>query len=143
MPIVGFNFDKVAAERIAKTIDKVEIRHKVRIKDLAQEELPIKKAEETLKFYFEYKADYEPKLGNILLEGHLFYVDDPKKIKEIFNNWKKEKKIAQPLMQQLMNTILIKCGIKALNLSQEINMPPHIPLPTLRPQGQRPEDYIG
>ncbi|MBI2110275.1 hypothetical protein HYT51_00660 [Candidatus Woesearchaeota archaeon] len=48
MPIVGFNFDKVAAERIAKTIDKVEIRHKVRIKDLSQEELPIKKQKKHL-----------------------------------------------------------------------------------------------
>ena len=102
-----------------------------------------KKAEETLKFSFEYKVWYEPKIGNILLEGHFFYVDEQKKIKEILTNWKKDKKIAQPLMQQLMNNIIIKCSIKALTLSQDVNLPPHIPLPTVRPQGKRPEDYIG
>src|SRR3989344_7095642 len=132
MPIIGFNFDKIATERMASNLEKVEVNHKIRIKDLIQEALPIKKAEETLKFNFEYKVWYEPKVGNIFLEGHFFYVDDQKKIKEILTNWKKDKKIAQPLMQQLMNNIIIKCGIKALSLSQDVNLPPHIPLPTVR-----------
>src|SRR3989344_6165730 len=142
MPIIGFNFDKILGERTAKDIAKVSIDHKVRIKDVKQEALPVKKADETLKFTFEYKIEYLTNVGNILLEGHLFYVDEPKKIKEIFNNWKKDKKIEQALMQPIMNTILVKCGIKALSLSQDINLPPHIPLPTVKPKASRPEDYI-
>ena len=143
MPIVGLNFEKITAEKTSTISGEVQVKNNVRIKDVKTENIAIKKSDETLKFSFEYAVNYEPNLGNITLEGHVLYVEDPKKIKEILAAWKKDKKITPGVMQSIMNHIIVKCSIKALTLSQETNLPPHLPLPTLREEGKRPEDYIG
>lgn len=142
MPIVGFNFDHINVEKLSQITGKINIKNDIGIKNLEQEKLPIGKSEESLKFHFEYSLDYQPKIGNITLKGHILYLDEPKKIKEIMTGWKKNKKIPPDITEQILNTVLFKCNIKALALSQEVNLPPHIQMPRLRP-GKRPEDYIG
>ena len=39
------------------------------------------------------------------------------------------KKIAKDIMSRVLNAVLAKCNIEALILSQEVNLPPPIPLP--------------
>jgi len=142
MPIIGFNFDKINIEKLKKVEGKVSIKHNIGIKDVNEEKLLIGKSEEVLNFSFEYEVQYEPKIGNLLLKGTIIYLDEPKRIKEIMKNWKKNKKLPQELMSQLINTIMFRCNIRSLSLSQEVNLPPHIPLPKVSPS-KRPEDYIG
>ena len=60
-------------------------------------------------------------------------MEDPKKIKELLSSWEKDKKIPNSVMPAIFNTILAKCNVKALTLSQEINLPPHIRLPIVKP----------
>ena len=55
------------------------------------------------------------------------------KIKEYLSSWEKDKSIPTDIMSQILNTILFKCNVKALNLSQEVNLPPHIQLPRVKP----------
>ena len=46
-------------------------------------------------------------------------------------------------MAQVLNFVLAKCNIKALILSQDVNLPPQIPLPKLTTKKQQVEQYIG
>ena len=71
------------------------------------------------------------------------FLDNTKNNKEILDKWKKDKELDQKLMMQVLNFILAKCNIKALSLSQEVNLPPQIPLPKLTAKKQQAEQYIG
>ena len=144
MPIVGFNFERVSGEKKNIITKEVKIRNNASITNILEEKLPIEGSKgEVLKFTFEYITSYEPEIGEIELKGHILYLDDTKKIKEILKSWKKDKKIPQELMQQLLNIIIRRSSIKALTLSEELNLPPQIPLPKLTPLKPENNEYIG
>lgn len=142
MPIVGFEFTKIDVEKQSKITGKVKVNHNINIKSVETEKFSLPKPEEILKFTFHYKVDYQPKIGHITLDGFVLLHEDAKKTKEIIADWKKSKKIPTPITQQIVNTILFRCSIKALTMSQEVNLPPHLPLPKLKP-GKDPSNYIG
>jgi hypothetical protein len=132
MPIVGFNFNKIIAEKNNKIIGKVDIKNNLSIKSIEQEKIALEKSEEILKFNFEYVISYEPSIGKIAINGNVLYMAESKKIKEILNEWKKEKKLSKELAPKILNTILAKCNIKALTLSQEVSLPPHLKMPFVK-----------
>lgn len=132
MPIVGFNFDKIGAKKDNKITGKVQIKNNVDIKNVEQEKLSITSSDDILKISFEFKASYEPGIGAIQINGHILYMEEPKKIEEISKNWKKSKNLPKDLAPQIVNSILSRCNIKALTLSQDVNLPPHIRLPSLK-----------
>lgn len=141
MPIVGFNFEKILSERKEGISGPIKITSDINLKDVVEEKFKVGKSEELLKFNFEFKIGYE-QIGSIELNGHVLYLDEPKKIKEILNEWKKNKNIPQEIARQIINTILFKCNIKALSLEQDINLPPHLNLPKVQPV-KDPKEYIG
>jgi len=143
MPIVGFNFEKITAEKKQLIKDKVNVKTDLHIVEVTEEAMPIAKSKEKiLKFSFEFSINYEPKIGDIILKGHILYLDDQPKITSIVKEWKKTKKIETKLMEQLLNTILIRSNIKAFSLAQEVNLPPHIRLPIIKPT-DKVGNYIG
>lgn len=146
MPFIGFNFDKIFAERkIDELKENISVKHNLNIKDLIEEEINLEKKQEVLKFKFEFLLKYEPNVGEVKIEGHLLFLESQKKMKEIVQNWKKDKKLPPEITQSLFNTILTKSNIKALQLSQDLNLPPHIPMPRLTRQQPKKNvnEYIG
>src|SRR3989338_1765305 len=144
MPFIGFNFDKISAERSLEELKgNVNVKHNLNIIDLNQEEVNLDKKQEVLKFTFEFLLKYEPNLGSVKIQGHLLFLENPKRMKEILQEWKKNKKIPQDIMRSLFNTILAKANIKALQLTQDINLPPHIPMPRLEQTKKNVNEYIG
>ncbi len=142
--IVGFGFTKLSAERKKAAKGKIDINNNVTIKNIEESDLALgKDNQNVLRFIFEFTSKYEPNIGNILFEGELLYLEEPKKSKEILSSWKKDKKIPKELMAGLLNTILTKCNVQALILSQEVNLPPPIPLPKVQITEQSEKNYIG
>ncbi|MEK6835387.1 MAG: hypothetical protein AABX61_03935 [Nanoarchaeota archaeon] len=146
MPFIGFNFDRIFAERnIDEIKENLSVKHNMNIKDLTEEEINLEKKQEVLKFKFEFLLKYDPNVAEIKIDGHLLFLESPKKMKEIVQNWKKDKKLPPEITQSLFNTILTKSNIKALQLSQDLNLPPHIPMPRLTRQQPKKNvnEYIG
>ena len=141
MPIIGFNYDKILVERKGNIKRPLNIHTDVSIKDVEEEKIPLGKTEDILKFNFEFNVKYD-ELGQLVFNGHILYLDDPKKTAEIMKEWKKTKQIETNLMSELINTILQRCNIKALTVSQDVNLPPHLKLPKLVAP-KNPKDYIG
>ena len=143
--IVGFGFTKLSAEKNEAAKGKIDINNNVSIKDIKEDNFSLgkDKQQNVLKFIFEFSSKYEPSVGTILFEGELLYLEEPKKAKEILNSWKKSKEIPKELMTVLLNTILTKCNVQALILSQQVNLPPPIPMPTVQMAAQANKDYIG
>ena len=133
MPIIASNFDKFVAEK-KKTLEApIKVDSGVKIIDIKKEELNVGgTAEAVLKIDYDFTVKYDPKQAEIVIEGHLLYAESTKKVEEILKNWKKTQKFDPEVAQLIMNNILIKCNIKALLLSQEIGLPPHIRLPMVQ-----------
>lgn len=142
--IIGFGFTKLSVEKNSAPKGKVDINNNVTIKDIREDNFSFgKDKQDVLKFIFEFTSKYEPAIGAILFEGELLYLEDTKKVKEILSSWKKDKKIPKEIMAGLLNTILTKCNVQALILSQEVNLPPPIPMPKVQLAEQVEKNYIG
>ena len=141
--IVGFNFNKINVERKDMIKGKISISNNVSIKNIEEKDLALgKEKQNALKFTFEFDSKYEPNIGDIILGGDILFVGDAKKAKEILDSWKKDKKIPKDVMTSVLNTVLTKCNIQALILSQEVNLPPPIPLPKVKRETED-KGYIG
>lgn len=144
MPIVGFNYDEINVTKKKTNVKgNINIKSDVGITDVKEEELPTgKEKSKGLRFNFKYHIDYQPGIGHIKLNGFIYYLDDPKTIKEILAEWKKNKKISDKVTHEIINAVLFRSTVKALNMAQEVNLPPHMPLPRVNPQ-TKAKNYIG
>lgn len=147
MPIVGFNLEKISVERKKPLQKGMKATHNITIASIKPEDITLGESskKQGLRFSFEYEVDYQPGVGRVDIMGHILYLDDDKSIKNILKQWDKEKKMTPELTTKIINTAIIKCTIKAFNLSQDVNLPPHLPLPTVsaRPIAGKEQDYIG
>ena len=146
MPIVGFNLTNIQAQKLKRLeaeTKEIKIESKLGITDVKEEKLPTGKTKtDGLRFDFEFKLDYQPNIAKINIEGFIFYMDDPKVLKEITSKWAKDKNVPVNIKAQILNTVVLKASIKALQLEQEINIPPHMRFPSLKPL-QKNQDYVG
>lgn len=143
MPIVGFNLDKILGEKKAEPKKGMRATHNITISSLKEEKISLGKTQKSgLKFEFEYSVKYEPNIGDLLITGHILYIEEEEQIKEILKEWQKSKKIKPELASKIINTAIVKSTIKALSLSQDLNLPPHLPIPVISPQ-RKEQDYIG
>jgi len=135
MRIIGFDLNKINIERTGNVKGEIKINNNVAIKEIDKIAVPIKREnQEGLRFGFEFTSNYEPKLGHILINGNVVIVEDKKKADDILKKWKKDKKAESDVMAAVLNTVLEKCNIEALILSRDVNLPPSIPLPKVKPK---------
>jgi hypothetical protein len=130
MTVVGFNFTKISSERMQIAKGKINIKNNITITNVDKTDLAFGSSTEAgLLFNFEFKSSYEPNVGEIIMLGDVLYLTDSKKVKEVLDQWKKDKKIPNEIWSDVLNNALSKCNIQALLLSRDINLPPPIPLP--------------
>lgn len=132
MPIIGFNFDAIKAEKYKGIDSKIDIKNNLGVTDLVLDKVSLSSSEEVIKFLFEYTIIYGPGVGEIVLKGHVLYLENKEQVTKIMEEWKSEKKVPSKLMQTIINHVLAKCTVKALNLENDIGVPPHINLPKVK-----------
>lgn len=137
MAIVGFNFTKIEAEKKEAAKGKINVSNNVSISNVEEKNLSLgNDKQKVLAFTFEFSSNYEPKIGQIKLTGEILFMDDSKKAKDVLDGWKKEKKLPKEIMTGIINAILNKCNIQSLILSEQVNLPPPLPLPRVQAQQQ-------
>lgn len=133
MKLMGFNFKKISVEKLGERPKELKINTNIDISEIKNIKSDILKTkEEILAVGFSYIIDYSPSFATLNFKGDLLIALDPKISKELLKQWKK-KKIPEELRIPIFNIILMKSNIKALELEEEMNLPLHIPLPTLKP----------
>ena len=133
MTIVSFNFTKIEAEKKEITRGKININNNVTIVNVEEKDLSLgNQKQKVLSFTFEFTSKYSPDIGNIKLVGNVLYMEDSKKVKEILDGWKKDKKLPKDVMSRILNVVLNKSNVQALILSEHVNLPPPIPLPKVQ-----------
>lgn len=123
-------FSKITIEKMNPLTGKISIKNNVTIKTVEKSEITLGQTkQDILKFTYEYKADYEPKIALITLVGTLSYMEKPEKIDELAKQWKKDKNLPKEVLTPVLNSIYTKCNVQALVMAREINLPPPIQLP--------------
>ncbi len=148
MPIVGFNINKIEANKAQNINGQLEIKSDLKIVNVSEEKF-MDNERYALKFGFSFIVNYEPKYANILIDGDIMFVEEKNKAKEIIDKWKKDKRLDPKITERLFNNILTKCNIKTLQITQDLNLPPHVRLPMVVSQQEnknsekKKDNYIG
>ncbi len=132
MKLIGFNFTKINAQKSEKIIENVNIKTNIDVSDIHEVKSDFFGSKESLVgVKFGYKIDYEPEFAGILFNGTVLFSTNSKESVEILNQWE-QKKILDKFKIPLFNIILKKSNLRALQLEEELNLPLHIPMPSLK-----------
>lgn len=132
MQVLGFNFTKIQAERFldAKPTKNHKINSNIEFTNVEKEKAEILNTD-LLKLSFKLNLIFDPKMGELNFEGAILIKAEDSKTKEIMKQWK-DKKISEDVKVPLLNLILNKCTLKALQLEDELGLPKHINIPKLQ-----------
>lgn len=141
MPIVGFNFLKINAEKTENMspTGKVNIANDISIKNVEEANIGRNKG---IKLTYYFCSKYSPDLGKIELEGNIFFTDKEKIIKDMFILWNKKKRLPEDIMIGILDFLLMKCNTQSIIISKELNLPPPIPFPKVD-KSVAGKEYIG
>ncbi len=131
MAVLGVEFTKIQAERKAELKGKINISNNVAVTEIKKHGLKFGDSE-SVKISFKFTADYNPNIGNILIEGDTIVVEKPEKIKETLDMFKKNKKLPDDVLEQVMNSLLSKCNVEALVIGREVGLPPTLNMPKVK-----------
>ena len=103
MAIAGIGFTKITVEKKKMIKEKISIKNNVVIQELSKDLIPLGKNEApALKLTFEYRSDYEPDIGSIVLIGDVLDIKDEAEIDTIVENWKKDKKVDNKVLEPVI-----------------------------------------
>lgn len=131
MKILGFNFTKFSAERFSNKIEGVKINTNIDISDIKEAKSDIFNTKENiLGVKFTNTISYDPDFAKIELKGNTLISLDKKTSEEVLKKWKK-KEVPEKFKLDIFNLILKKSSVKALQLEEELNIPLHMPMPSI------------
>lgn len=134
MRILGFNFDKISAEKLKDRTENLNIKTNIDISEIKKIESDILKTKEDIvQAKFSYTVKYEPGYAIVDLRGTATLSLEEKQAKEVTKEWKK-KQMPEGFRIFLFNIIMRKASLRSLQLEEELNLPLHLPLPVLKPQ---------
>lgn len=125
----AFRFLKQLVERNEDFKGDLKITPNINIKSIEKIKSDSSK-QEAIKVDFKFEVDYNG-LGKVSLEGRMVLVADSKTVKEAVDGWK-DKKLDNEINMVILNIIMQKSSVKALQLEEEIGLPFHVQLPRLQ-----------
>ncbi|MEI6849548.1 MAG: hypothetical protein WCK29_00770 [archaeon] len=139
MNILGFNFTKISAEKSVK-LENVQIKTNISFEDPKKEDTKLLKDQEIVKFPFSYEIKYDsedPKTKKvetkavISFKGLILLSGTKEETKDLIKNWNSKESNSDQKVG-IINTIIHKSTIKALALEEELDLPSHVNLPTIK-----------
>ncbi len=137
MRVVAFNFRKINVEKKSDSMKNAKIDSRLNIDTIEKvDSSMVSDNEIVLKIKFDYNIEYKEDLANIELKGNLLIVLDKKEGKKVIKSWKK-KDLSEKFKLGIFNFILKRSNVKALSLEEDMGLPLHIPLPSLKKQNKK------
>lgn len=132
MAMIGFNFTKISVEKQKQITGKVSIANNLQFSNVKEAKINFVDKKSAINLEFVFNCKYEPDIGHIELKGNAIELLDPEKTKDTLESWKKDKKLPKGIAEKILNTILNKCYVEALILSNSMNLPSPVPLPRIK-----------
>ncbi len=143
MPVIGITTKVIEAKKKQDLIRNVKINNETKITNVREQDLP-GIGKKGIVVSFEYTADYlegSKSVAKIMFGGDVLFVD--KAHGDIIKNWEKSKKLPDKVNLQVLNSVLKKCVIRSLSISEELGLPPTIRLPFASKKNPEESRYIG
>ena len=132
MAIIGYNVTKIEASKDAPKKGKVSIRNNIQLIDVKETEMNgLGNEQKSLLFSFRFTSDYDPKIGNIKIEGNVSTVEKTEEADKILKDWQ-EKNLDKNVRNNILNVALNRCNVTTILLSREVGLPSPIPMPKLK-----------
>lgn len=131
MAVFGLNFKKIVIERKSHEQGKLNVSMNIDIKDIKLIKNSPMKDKDLLNFEFIFNIKYileKKEIADLLFEGNVLYITEKETADTIIEEWKK-KQIKEELKILILNSVMTRCNIKALEFEEELNLPPHLKLP--------------
>jgi len=139
MKLIGFNFTKILAEKSEKFNQEYSTNTNIDIADIVEQNVdflkdPAVKISFKFAIFYAPKGKESPKMGELTLAGDILFSAQGEESKDLLKSWKKkdEKAIPVGFKVPLFNLILKKCTPRALELEDSLNLPSHMPMPSLK-----------
>lgn len=140
MPIIGFKFESMEAKKIKSNFGgEIKINSAPKITNITEVNVPTLK-KKVLGFGFEFITKYDPEIGEIKITGEVLYMAENQA--QILKGWKSKKNLPEKVNIEVLNHLFRQCLLKISNLADDLQLPPPIQLPKVRPKGEE-ENYIG
>jgi hypothetical protein len=137
MRVVGFNFNKMSVERLTSSYEKLSVKTNIDISEIKSVKQDLFKTnEEFIGVKFSFNLEYEPNVAKLEFTGDIVFSMDSKIAQEVTKQWK-TKEIPEDFRIFLYNFILRKSNLKAFQFEEELNLPLHIPLPSLKKEEKK------
>jgi hypothetical protein len=134
MSVIGLRFRSFEAKREQGRITpQIKINSVPKITDVKETNIPMfdKKA---LSVDFEFVTEYNPNIGNIKMSGELYFM--AKDNKEVMKSWKNKKEVPEDMRISVLNHLFRACLIKIANLADDLQLPPPMAIPRVKPKGK-------
>ena len=156
MPIRGFFFTNIEASKNLEPGEKMPklqgFEHNNRIVNVQKFEMTRgKDSPEMLLIKFGFSSNYKPAFVSMKIEGSVLYSPKDTTVEQILAGWRSNRKLIPEVAQEVIGNIVIRCLQKATVLSDQLNVPPPFPIPTVkqpkgsdRPakKGPQPDYYV-
>jgi len=128
MSVIGFNFTKIAAQKLSNKTGKVQVNNNIAIKNIEQTNFGADEKRKAIRVVFRYDGVYEPKIAHMQFEGDILLMMEKKEAEELVKGWE-EKKAPVKSLSGAMNHVLERCTIEGIILARDMNLPSPVPFP--------------
>jgi hypothetical protein len=140
MRAIGFSFRKINVEKLSSnSIEGVKVSANIDISEITSVKPSdmLKTKDELLVVKFTYIVSYDPDFAKLAFSGDIVLEIEPKISKDILKSWKENKEMTEDFRIFVFNIILRKSNLKALELEDEMNLPLHIPMPSVQKEDMK------
>lgn len=137
MAIVGFNLTKINVEKIEEIKGQIAVNNDIRLKAVEKTNLGFSVKDIGIEIRFSFSSIFKPKVGSVEMEGKILLLESEQNAKIIMDGWGKNKRLPPVVMQAVFTTIIRKCSIQALMLTDELGLPSPVRLPKIKVSKQQ------
>lgn len=125
MAILNFKLTKVSGEKKENVTDKTTVKANSAIESVKKEKN--KNIGEYLHINFRYDVKYDPDIGEINLEGELWFQNP--KLKDLMEDKKDKIQLKQEAVQEISTAIIRESLLESLDIAKKLRLPLPINMP--------------
>lgn len=136
MPVLTVNFTSISCEKKGSLNQKMQIRTAPRVTGVKRLKMEMfGKKSDVLEIQFIFESNYMPEVGGISIGGSLLY--ESKDVAKIEKMWKDKKTMPDEVQVEIINYLFRVVGVKAIQLSDIMQLPPVITMPRIEPKAEK------